>query len=144
VTVPEVTPAILEAVFATNVVGVVRVTQAFLPVLERSPNPVIVNVSSGMGSLTITTDPGRLESTINGLQYPASKAALNMLTTQYAKAFPSMRVNCVDPGYTATDFNFHRGQKTVEEGAEIIVRMALVDRSGPTGAYVDQEGTVPW
>jgi NAD(P)-dependent dehydrogenase (short-subunit alcohol dehydrogenase family) len=144
VSVPEVTPAMLEDVFATNVVGVVRVTQAFAPLLERSPNPVIVNVSSGMGSMTVTTDPERLESTLNGLQYPASKAALNMLTTQYAKALPAMRVNCVDPGYTATDFNHHRGQKTVEQGAEIIVRMALLDGSGPTGTYVDEQGTVPW
>jgi NAD(P)-dependent dehydrogenase (short-subunit alcohol dehydrogenase family) len=144
VTVPEVTPEMLEEVFATNVVGVVRVTRAFTPLLERSSNPVIVNVSSGMGSMTQTTDPERLESTINGLQYPASKAALNMLTTQYAKALPGMRVNCVDPGYTATDFNFHRGQKTVEQGAEIIVRMALLDRSGPTGRFVDEHGTVPW
>ena len=94
--------------------------------------------------MTVTSDPERLESTLNGLQYPASKAALNMLTTQYAKAQPAMRVNCVDPGYTATDFNFHRGQKTVEQGAEIIVRMALLDRSGPTGTYVDSDGAVPW
>jgi len=142
--VPEVTPELVERVFATNVVGLVRVTQAFVPLLEKSDNPVIVNVSSGMGSLAITSDPERLESTLIGLQYPASKAAVNMLTSQYAKALPGMRVNCVDPGYTATDFNRHRGVKTVEQGAEAIVRMALLDRSGPTGAYVDDRGTVPW
>jgi NAD(P)-dependent dehydrogenase (short-subunit alcohol dehydrogenase family) len=144
VPVPEVTPALVEHVFATNVVGVVRVTQAFVPLLERSANPVIVNVSSGMGSLAITTDPERFESTLIGLQYPASKAAVNMLTSQYAKALPGMRVNCVDPGYTATDFNAHRGVKTVEQGAEAIVRMALLDQSGPTGGYFDDQGTVPW
>jgi NAD(P)-dependent dehydrogenase (short-subunit alcohol dehydrogenase family) len=142
--VPEVTPELVERVFATNVVGLVRVTQAFVPALERSANPVIVNVSSGMGSLAVTSDPQRLESTIIGLQYPASKAAVNMLTSQYAKALPGMRVNCVDPGYTATDFNGHRGYKSVEEGAEAIVRMALLDASGPTGTYVDDQGTVPW
>jgi NAD(P)-dependent dehydrogenase (short-subunit alcohol dehydrogenase family) len=144
VPVPEVTPDLLETVFATNVFGLVRVTQAFVPLLRGSANPVIVNVSSGMGSLGVTTDPERLESTLNGLQYPASKAAVNMLTSQYAKALPEMRVNCVDPGYTATDFNQHRGHKTVEQGADVIVRMALLDASGPTGTYVDDEGTVPW
>jgi NAD(P)-dependent dehydrogenase (short-subunit alcohol dehydrogenase family) len=144
VPVPEVTPDLLERVFATNVVGLVRVTQAFTPLLARSSNPVIVNVSSGMGSIAITSDPDRLESSLIGLQYPASKAAVNMLTTQYAKALPEMRVNCVDPGYTATDFNQHRGVKTVEHGADAIVRMALLDASGPTGTYVDDQGTVPW
>jgi NAD(P)-dependent dehydrogenase (short-subunit alcohol dehydrogenase family) len=144
VPVSEATPELLEHVYATNVFGVVRVTQAFVPLLGQSANPVIVNVSSGMGSFGITTDPSRLESTLNGLQYQSSKAALNMLTSQYAKALPGMRVNCVDPGYTATDFNGHRGVKTVEQGAEAIVRMALLDASGPTGTYVDDEGTVPW
>jgi NAD(P)-dependent dehydrogenase (short-subunit alcohol dehydrogenase family) len=144
VPVREVMPPLVEHVFATNVVGLVRVTQAFLPLLERSQNPVIVNVSSGMGSLAITTDPERLESTLIGLQYPASKAAVNMLTSQYAKALPNMRVNCVDPGYTATDFNQHRGVKTVGQGAEVIVRMALLDQTGPTGGYFDDQGTVPW
>ncbi len=75
-------------VFETNLIGVVRVTRAFLPLLQRSDNPVIVNVSSGMGSLHVTTDPARFESTIVGPAYTSSKAALNMLTTQYAKAFP--------------------------------------------------------
>jgi NAD(P)-dependent dehydrogenase (short-subunit alcohol dehydrogenase family) len=104
--------------------GIVRVTRIFIPLLERSDNPVIVNVSSGMGSLGVTTDPARLESTLIGLAYPASKTAVNMLTSQYAKAFPRMRINAVDPGYTATDLNGHRGSKTVEQGAEIIVNMA--------------------
>ena len=144
VPVGEVTPEVIETVFATNVVGVVRVTQAFVPALARSSNPVIVNVTSGMGSHALTSDPERVESTIVSLQYPASKAAVNMLTAQYAKALPQMRVNCVDPGYTATDFNGHSGHKTVEQGAEAIVRMALLDATGPTGAYVDDQGTVPW
>ncbi len=144
VPVPEVTAEVLERVFATNVFGLVRVTQAFVPLLSKSANPVIVNVSSGMGSLGITTDPERLESGIVNVTYSPSKAAVNMLTSQYAKALPAMRVNAVDPGYTATDFNHHRGVKTVEQGAEAIVQMALLDASGPTGAYVDDEGTVPW
>ena len=131
-------------VLATNVVGVVRVTQAFLPLLERSANPVVVNVSSGMGSLAITTDPERVESTFVGLGYPASKSAVTMLTTQYAKAFPRMRVNAVDPGYTATDLNGRTGTQNVEEGTDAIVRMAQLDASGPTGTFVDRNGIVPW
>jgi NAD(P)-dependent dehydrogenase (short-subunit alcohol dehydrogenase family) len=144
VPVPEVTPGLIEHVLATNVVGLVRVTQAFVPLLSKSDNPVIVNVSSGMGSLGVTTDPERLESKLVSITYPPSKAAVNMLTSQYAKALPEMRVNAVDPGYTATDFNHHRGVKTVEQGAEAIVQMALMDASGPTGGYVDDQGAVPW
>jgi NAD(P)-dependent dehydrogenase (short-subunit alcohol dehydrogenase family) len=142
--VPEVTPDDVRRVLETNVVGVVRVTQAFVPLLERSANPVIVNVSSGMGSLTITSDPERLESTIVGLVYPMSKSAVNMLTTQYAKALPNMRVNAVDPGYTATDFNDHRGTQTVQEGTDAIVAMAQIEPDGPTGTFVDRRGRVPW
>ena len=142
--VPETTPDDLRHVFETNVLGVVRVTRAFLPLLERSTNPVIVNVSSGMGSIAVTTDPSRLESTLNTLAYPSSKTAVNMLTSQYAKALPQMRVNAVDPGYTDTDFNQHRGTKPVEQGAEILVRMAELNGSGPTGQFVDENGIVPW
>jgi NAD(P)-dependent dehydrogenase (short-subunit alcohol dehydrogenase family) len=142
--VPEVTADDVARVLATNVVGIVRVTQAFLPLLERSANPVVVNVSSGMGSLAITTDPERVESTIVGLAYPASKSAVTMLTTQYAKAFPDIRINAVDPGYTGTDFNNHSGPQSVEEGTDAIVRMAQLDASGPTGTFVDRHGAVPW
>jgi NAD(P)-dependent dehydrogenase (short-subunit alcohol dehydrogenase family) len=134
----------LREVYETNVFGVVRVSQAFLPLLAESEAPVVVNVSSGMGSLGRTTDPERIESTIVGLPYPSSKSALNMLTNQYAKAYPQMRINAVDPGYTATDFNGHSGPQTVEEGAEIIVRAAQFDLDGPTGAYLDREGSLPW
>jgi NAD(P)-dependent dehydrogenase (short-subunit alcohol dehydrogenase family) len=131
-------------VFETNVFGVVRVTHAFLPLLERSDSPVIVNVSSGMGSIAVTTDPQRLESTLIGLAYPASKTAVNMLTTQYAKAFPQIRINAIDPGYTDTDLNGHRGTQSVEEGTDAIVAMAKLDPSGPTGMFVDRNGIVAW
>jgi NAD(P)-dependent dehydrogenase (short-subunit alcohol dehydrogenase family) len=142
--VPEVTVDDLRRVYETNVFGVVRVLQAFMPLLLRSPSPVVVNVSSGMGSLAVTTDPSRLESTIIGLAYPSSKTALNMLTSQYAKAYPAIRVNAVDPGYTATDLNGNSGPQSVEEGAEAIVRAALVGPEGPTGAFLDARGGVPW
>jgi NAD(P)-dependent dehydrogenase (short-subunit alcohol dehydrogenase family) len=131
-------------VLATNVLGVVRVTRAFLPLLERAASPVVVNVSSGMGSLAVTNDPARLESSLIALGYATSKAAVNMLTTQYAKALPGMRINAVDPGYTATDLNGRRGTQTVEEGAEVIVAMAEIDASGPTGTFTDRHGVVAW
>jgi NAD(P)-dependent dehydrogenase (short-subunit alcohol dehydrogenase family) len=134
----------VQRVYATNVFGVVRVTRAFMPLLLRSSAPVVVNVSSGMGSLTVTTDPERFESTLKGLAYPSSKAALNMLTSQYAKSFPQIRINAVDPGYTATDLNGHRGTQTIEEGAEIIVAMATIGSEGPTGGFYDRQGVVPW
>jgi len=144
VPVAEVTAEDVRRVFETNVFGVVRVTRAFLALLERSENPVIVNVSSGMGSLAVTTDPQRLESTLVVLAYPASKTALNMLTSQYAKAFPHMRINAVDPGYTATDLNARRGTQTVEEGARVIVELATAGKSAPTGSFRDARGVVPW
>jgi NAD(P)-dependent dehydrogenase (short-subunit alcohol dehydrogenase family) len=142
--VPETSAGEVAHVLETNVLGIVRVTHAFLPLLERSGNPVVVNVSSGMGSFAVTSDPDRFESTLVGLAYPASKAAVTMVTMQYAKALPHMRVNAVDPGYTATDFNARRGTQTVEEGTDAIVRMAQLDASGPTGTFVDRNGTVPW
>jgi NAD(P)-dependent dehydrogenase (short-subunit alcohol dehydrogenase family) len=130
--------------FGVNLLGPVRVTRAMLPLLDRSENPRVVMVSSGMGSVSVTTDPERLESGIVALVYPSSKAALNMVTTQYAKALPRFRVNAVDPGYTATDLNEHRGPQTVEEGAEVIVRMAQVSADGPTGGFFSDAGPVPW
>jgi NAD(P)-dependent dehydrogenase (short-subunit alcohol dehydrogenase family) len=144
VPVGDVTADQVRTVFETNVIGLVRVTQAFVPLLARSPKPVIVNVSSGMGSLGVTTDPSRFESTLVGLDYPASKSAVNMLTSMYAKALPAMRVNAVDPGYTATDLNGHRGSQTVHEGTDAIVAMAQIGPDGPTGTFVDRNGAVPW
>lgn len=130
--------------FGVNLLGPVRVTRAMLSLLRHSTNPRIVMVSSGMGSMGVTTDPDRTESEVVSLVYPSSKAALNMVTTQYAKALPGFRVNCVDPGYTATDLNGHRGHKTVEEGAEVIVTMATIGPDGPTGGFFDAAGPVPW
>jgi NAD(P)-dependent dehydrogenase (short-subunit alcohol dehydrogenase family) len=140
----ETRAADLRAVFETNVFGIVTVTHAFLPLLELSANPVVVNVSSGLGSMTITTDPARFEHTLNGLAYPSSKAAVNMLTSQYAKSFPAFRVNAVDPGYTATDLNSRRGTQSVQEGTDAIVAMATIGPDGPTGTFTDRNGTAPW
>ncbi|MER5184181.1 SDR family NAD(P)-dependent oxidoreductase [Streptomyces sp. NPDC002896] len=140
----EVTADMMRQVFETNVFGMVRVTHAFLPLLQRSTGPVVVNVSSGLASMARVTDPDTPAYAYPGVAYPASKAAVNMITVQYAKAFPSMRINAVEPGYTATDLNGRTGTQTVEEGAEIIVRMAQVGPDGPTGGYFDAEGAIPW
>jgi NAD(P)-dependent dehydrogenase (short-subunit alcohol dehydrogenase family) len=128
------------AVFDVNVFGVVRTTTAFLPLLQRSSDPVVINVSSGMGSLAITHDPSRIESSIVAPLYTASKAALTMLTTQYAKAFKGVRVNAVDPGYTATDLNGHSGPQTVTEGTDAIVRLATEEPGAGSGRFIDRDG----
>jgi NAD(P)-dependent dehydrogenase (short-subunit alcohol dehydrogenase family) len=140
----EITADLMRSLFETNVFGVVRVTHAFLPLLRRSPAPVVVNVSSGLASMTRMTTPGTRQYAYPGVAYPASKVAVNMITVQYAKAFPGMRINAAEPGYTATDLNGHQGTQSVEEGAEIIVRLAQADPDGPTGGYFDAEGPLPW
>jgi NAD(P)-dependent dehydrogenase (short-subunit alcohol dehydrogenase family) len=127
-----------------NLLGPVRVTRAFVPLLRRSAAPRIVNVSSGMGSFGLVTDTERLESRLVGLVYPSSKSALNMVTVMYAKALPEFRVNAVDPGYTATDLNGHRGTQTVEQGAAPVVRAARIAPDGPTGVFLGVDGPVPW
>ncbi|MFL6055743.1 MAG: SDR family NAD(P)-dependent oxidoreductase [Actinoallomurus sp.] len=140
----DLTADMTRQVFETNVFGVVRVTHAFLPLLQRSAAPVIVNLSSGLASLTRVTAPGTPTYAYPGAAYPASKAAVNMITVQYAKAFPNMRINAVEPGYTATDLNGNTGTQTVEEGAEIIVRMAQLGPDGPTGGFFAADGPLPW
>ncbi|WP_229073265.1 SDR family NAD(P)-dependent oxidoreductase [Actinoplanes sp. DH11] len=140
----EITGAELATTLDTNVAGPVRVTNAFLPLLRLSDAPVVVNVSSGLGSMAVCADPSRIESHVTNVDYNASKTALVMVTAQYAKAFPGIRFNAVDPGYTATDLNGNSGPQTVEEGAEILVRMAMIGGDGPTGGFFDRHGTVAW
>ncbi|MFJ8753305.1 SDR family NAD(P)-dependent oxidoreductase [Streptomyces sp. NPDC102441] len=140
----EVTGADMRSTYETNVFGAVRVTRAFLPLLEAGKDPVVVNVASGLGSLAATNDPSRVEFTVAALDYNSSKTALVMINSQYAKAYPGIRFNAVDPGYTATDLNAHTGPNTVEEGADIIVRMALIGADGPTGGFFDEAGPAAW
>ncbi|WP_329332328.1 SDR family oxidoreductase [Streptomyces sp. NBC_00663] len=134
----------MRTVFETNVFGVVRVLHAFLPLLQKSAAPVVVNVSSGLGSLTRLSDPDSPAHFYPAVAYPSSKTAVNMITVQYAKAFPAIRVNAVEPGFTGTDLNGGTGTQTVEQGAEIIVRMARTGPDGPTGGYFDVHGPIPW
>jgi NAD(P)-dependent dehydrogenase (short-subunit alcohol dehydrogenase family) len=140
----DVTADDMRTVFDTNVFGVVRVTHAFLPLLQKSAAPVVVNVSSGLASISKAATPGTPVYLYPGVAYPTSKAAVNMITVQFAKAFPGMRVNAVEPGYTATDLNGRTGTQTVEQGAEIIVRMAQVGPDGPSGGYFDANGPLAW
>ncbi|AXH36562.1 SDR family NAD(P)-dependent oxidoreductase [Humibacter sp. BT305] len=133
----------LRDVYETNVFGVVRVTRAFLPLLREGTDPSVINVTSGMGSFTLTQDPNRVESQYVLAAYGSSKSAVTMLTTQYAKTIPEVRFNAVDPGQTATDFTGNVGQ-TVVEGAEAAVRIATMGSATPTGTVTDKDGTLPW
>ncbi|TDP42291.1 SDR family oxidoreductase [Nocardia ignorata] len=140
----ETRPEDLREVFETNVFGPIRVTNAFLPLLRLSGHPRIVMVSSGIGSIATITDPKWAGLLPPALGYPSTKAALNMLTVMYASELDTMKVNAVDPGYTATDLNGHSGFQTVTEGTDAIVAMATIGPDGPTGAFVDRTGTAPW
>lgn len=131
-------------VLDTNSVSIVRMTHAFLPILRDSSEPVIVNVASGLGSFTMRHDPTVLESKIPSLAYSASKAAVTMLTVIYAQYLPDIRINVVDPGYTATDLNGNSGHQTVEEGTDAIVAMATIGNGGPTGEFRNRYGAVGW
>lgn len=139
---PDTVPADFLPVFGVNLLGPVRVTHAFLPLLRESSDARLVMVSSGMGSFGVTTDPDRLESTLHGLVYPSSKSALNMVTTMYAKSLPDLRVIAVDPGYTATGLNDFSGTQTVAEGTDAIVEACTADTLA--GGFIDRAGVVPW
>ncbi len=140
----DVTADQVRELFDTNVFGVVRVTRAFLPLLRRSAAPVVVNVSSGLARTADLANPDSFTAFYPGISYPASKAALNMVTVQYAKALPGFRINAVDPGYTKTDLNHNSGTQTVEQGAEAAVRLAQAGPDGPTGGFFDAAGPVAW
>ena len=142
--VADITPETLNETYATNVFGVVRVTHAMLPLLQESTSPVIVNVSSGLGSFSRINDPDHIESKLVTVAYGSSKAAVTALTVQYSKALPGIRINAADPGYTATDFNGYSGTQTVEEGTDAIVRLATIGADGPTGTFQNRDGHMPW
>jgi NAD(P)-dependent dehydrogenase (short-subunit alcohol dehydrogenase family) len=143
----ELTVEAYQQTFDTNVFGVFRVTQAMLPLLKKSRHGRIVNVSSGLGSLTRSADPnGGLAISNQLLAYSSSKAALNMMTIHFANELRSagIKVNAANPGYTATDMNQHRGPRTVEQGASTPVRLALLPDDGPTAGVFSDTGADPW
>jgi NAD(P)-dependent dehydrogenase (short-subunit alcohol dehydrogenase family) len=144
-TTAEVSGPVAQAVFDTNAIGVIRVTQAALPFLEQSENPVVVNVSSALGSFWAVTNPERRQFHFPSIVYGSSKAAVSMLTVQYAKTFPGIKFNAVEPGFTATDLTpFSGAGQPVEQGAEVIVRMATIGPGGPTGTFSEGEGELAW
>jgi NAD(P)-dependent dehydrogenase (short-subunit alcohol dehydrogenase family) len=142
----ETTVEAVREVFDTNVYGVIRVTNAMLPLLLRSPAPRIVNVSSMVGSLAQQSDPaGRLSVIPPTVAYPMSKTALNAVTVQYARELAGrVLVNAADPGYCATDLNDHQGWRSAAEGAAIAVRLATLEADGPTGGFFNDDGPLPW
>jgi NAD(P)-dependent dehydrogenase (short-subunit alcohol dehydrogenase family) len=140
----DMTGADILATYDTNVFGIVRMTTAFLPILRESSAPAIINVTSGLGSFATVNDPSNTASGFVIPMYCSSKAAVNMLTVQYAKAFPDIRINAADPGYTATDFNGHSGSQTVTEGTDAVVGLALQGADGQTGTVVNRDGIEPF
>ncbi len=132
--------------YQVNVFGAVRVTQAFLGLLKAARCARVVNVSSGLGSLTLTSDFTGRDSGFNHLGYNSSKAALNGVTVSLANALREfgIKVNSADPGYVATDLNDHAGPRTVEQGATPAVRLATLDEDGPTGRFFDEYGPQAW
>ncbi|WP_250030786.1 SDR family NAD(P)-dependent oxidoreductase [Paractinoplanes maris] len=137
-------PKALE-VFDINAVGIIRVTQAALPLLRKSGNATVVTVSSSMGSFWAVTNPDRPESGLPLPLYAASKAAATMLTIQYAKSEPGIRFNAIEPGPTATDMTaaFGIGRSPVDSAA-VVVRMATLGPDGPTGTFSDESGELRW
>ena len=132
-------------VFDTNAIGVIRVTQAALPLLEKSDNPVVVNVSSALGSFWAVTNPERPAFHVPAIVYGASKAAVSMLTLQYAKALPAIKFNAAEPGHTDTDLGGGGGGgQPVEKGAQVIVRLATIGKDGPTGTFREEAGELTW
>ncbi|GAB3448011.1 SDR family NAD(P)-dependent oxidoreductase [Streptomonospora sediminis] len=138
------TPELMKETFETNALGTLRMLRAFLPLLQESGAPVVVNLSSGLASISGIAEPESHTHFYPGISYPASKAVVNVITIQYAKQYPRIRINAVEPGFTNTDLNGRTGTLTVEEGAEVIVRMAQVTPDGPTGTYSSRHGPISW
>ena len=143
--------AVMREVFDTNYFGTIQVTQAFIDLLKKSPEPRIVNVTSGLASLTLHSDPAWKFYQVKSAAYGPSKTALNAYTVVLAYEFKdtAFKVNVVDPGYTATDFNDHRGPRNVADAAKDIVKFATLGSDGPSGIFysVDnnpETGVSPW
>ncbi|GAB7050505.1 SDR family NAD(P)-dependent oxidoreductase [Catenuloplanes indicus] len=131
--------------FDVNTVGVVRVTEAALPLLRKGTNPAVVNLSSSLGSFWAVTNPERPESGMTLALYSASKAAVTMLTVQYAKAHPGIRFTALEPGTAATDLNaaYHIGRPVAESGA-VVARVATQAPGTPNGSFQDEHGALAW
>lgn len=140
-----VAPATVRDVVDTNVIGVIRVTNAMLPMLRASASPRIVNMSSSVGSLTLQSTPGTETGPISAA-YAPSKSFLNAVTIQYVRelADTNILINSGCPGFTATDLNGFRGVRTPQQGAAIAIHLATLPDDGPTGGFFDDAGAVSW
>jgi len=132
---------VIKEVFNTNFFGAINVAQTFLEVLKKSVEPRIVNVTSGLGSLTLHSDPNWKYYQVKNAAYGPSKTALNAYTVvlAYELKDTNFKINAVDPGYTQTDFNHHNGPGKVEDAAAIVVKYATVGNNGPTGKFFSQD-----
>jgi NAD(P)-dependent dehydrogenase (short-subunit alcohol dehydrogenase family) len=142
-----VDPAIIRTVVETNVIGVIRVTNAMLPMLRRSGAPRIVNLSSSVGSLTRQSGAGGATTTGPvAVAYAPSKTFLNAVTLQYVRelAGTNILINAACPGFVATDLNGFRGVRTPQQGAATAIRLATLPDDGPTGGFFEDDGVVPW
>jgi len=137
---------ITKKVYEVNVFGPIRVTQAFMPLLKASKAGRIVMMSSELGSIQSLLDPENEFYAINALGYNSSKSALNAATVSIAKAAEpfGIKVNAADPGYTATEMNGNSGYRTVEQAAEVAVKLATLGEDGPTAGYFNHNGVLPW
>ncbi|MEK4906028.1 SDR family oxidoreductase [Niallia sp. FSL M8-0099] len=136
----------LRSTYETNVFGVFSVTKAMLPLLRKSSSGRIVNLSSGLGSLTLNKDPKSEFYNVNTIAYNSSKTAVNALTVFFAKELSNspIKINSVCPGFTATDLNGNSGYRSVKQAASIVVKLATINNDGPTGGFFDDDGVVPW
>ncbi|HEY9292820.1 MAG TPA: SDR family oxidoreductase [Microlunatus sp.] len=141
----EVDPETVRTVIDTNVIGVIRVTNAMLPLLRHSPSPRVVNLSSSVGSLTLQSTPGAGTGPIS-IAYAPSKTFLNAVTVQYAKELQdtNILINAGCPGFCDTDLNGHRGVRPPAQGAAIAIQLATLPDDGPSGQFFDDSGSVPW
>ena len=142
----QVTMEAIKSTFDVNLFGPIRVTQAFVPLLKAAGEARIVMMGSGVGSLTLITDPTSLYSSVNLLDYTASKVALNAVTVAFAKELEpfGINVNVVEPGHVKTDLNNNTGFISPEEGALTAMKMALIGSDGPTGGFFGSHGRQPW
>lgn len=141
----------MRGTFETNVFGVLTVTRAMLPLLRAAPAPRIVNVASTTASLAFNAGlDSKFGQAPNNLAYASSKAAVTMLTVQYANAFQRsaefahVKINAATPGHIATDLNNHSGPRSAQHGARIVVQLATLPEDGPTGGFFNEDGPLPW
>jgi NAD(P)-dependent dehydrogenase (short-subunit alcohol dehydrogenase family) len=133
-------------VYDTNVFGPIAMTQAMLPLLRKSKHGRIVNVSSSLGSLTLSSDLTSPFADFLALGYNTSKSALNSMTVQFAKELRTtpIKVNAICPGYCATDINGNSGPRSAAQGAVAAIEYATIGEDGPTGGYFNEEGRIAW